>query len=187
MSEEEAQTLFIIPEKQAPKKIPRHVPPPVPDAETLQDAGDPTNWQEAGDPESWQVEDEDSKNLQEAEDLKNWQLARSPEGGQYKGYGKGGSLGLPLGSNGTDAAHARVIPPPLPVNTDEDIHKMFRDRYYSWPDTPFWDGRNIWDVVKGSHALWKSVPTGKSGGESTKVEYFHGHVHGWQNDNVIIS
>ena len=79
-----------------------------------------------------------------------------------------------------------MIPPAPKANTEETVQEMFDTGYYKYPETPFWDGKNIWEVVKGTHCLWKNVPTGKHGGESTKVEFFHGEVHGWENDDAII-
>ena len=111
------------------------------------------------------------------------------ENWHFKGEGKGGSLGLPVGSNGSVIAEAgkKGIPRALPANTEQDVQDMFVNGYYSYPATPFWDGECLWDVVHGTHCLWKNVPTGKKGGESTKVEFFHGVCHGWKDEDVIIS
>ena len=121
---------------------------------------------------------------------------------QYKGEGKGGSLGVSVGPNGTVAedpkdascdvaerpAREKAIPPALKANTEEDVQEMLDSGYYRFPERPFWDGVRLKDVDWGTHALWKNVPTGKNGGESTKVEYFHGEVHGWEtNEEVIVS
>ena len=85
-------------------------------------------------------------------------------------------------------AREKAIPPALKVNTEKDVQKLFDTGYFRLPETPFWDGVDIADVDRGTHALWKNVPTGKNGGESTKVEYFHGEVHGWEtNEEVIVS
>ena len=85
-------------------------------------------------------------------------------------------------------AREKAIPRALKANTEEDVHEMFDSGYYRFPERPFWDGVRLKDVDCGTHALWKNVPTGKNGGESTKVEYFHGEVHGWEtNDLVIVS
>ena len=77
------------------------------------------------------------------------------------------------------------IPPPVPANTLETISEMFDAGYVKYPGTPFWDGNDVWDVVKGTHVLWQRITTGKNGGERT--EYFHGEVFGWENESVIIS
>ena len=50
------------------------------------------------------------------------------------------------------------------------------DGYYFYPATPFWDGVSYNHIQKGTHCLWKNVPRGKNGGESTKVELFHGEA-----------
>ena len=63
---------------------------------------------------------------------------------------------------------------------------MFDTKYFRFPEKLFWDGVDLNDVDKGTHALWKNVPTGKNGGESTKVEYFHGEVHGWETNELVI-
>ena len=60
------------------------------------------------------------------------------------------------------------------------------DGYYFYPATPFWDGVSYNNLKKGTHCLWKNVPRGKNGGESTKVEFFHGEVHGWENNDFVI-
>ena len=62
---------------------------------------------------------------------------------------------------------------------------MFDDGYYSFPRTPFWDGNSIWAVDRGTHCLWRNVPTGKNGGESTRVEYFHGERQGWATSEEL--
>ena len=56
---------------------------------------------------------------------------------------------------------------------------MWDEKYYRFPDLPFWNGESSWDVNQGDHVLWKSVGTGKKGCDSGKVEYFHGTCHGW--------
>ena len=108
----------------------------------------------------------------------------------FKGEGKGGSLGVPVGSTSSVVAKAgkNDIPPALRANTVEDVEEMFNTGYYIYPQTPFWDGQCLWEVGHGTHCLWKDVPTGKKGGESTKSELFHGecHVCG-DKENVIIS
>ena len=108
---------------------------------------------------------------------------------QFKGEGKGGSLGVAVGTakKPEPATRNDAIPPALPANTLQDVQDMFDSGYYAYPETPFWDGRNIGDVDTGTHCLWKNVPTGKRGGESTKVEYFHGECHGWEDGECIVS
>ena len=108
---------------------------------------------------------------------------------QFKGEGKGGSLGILVGSKSTVVAVAgnNVIPPAPKANTKETVQEMFDTGYFKYPETAFWDGKNIKNVVKGTHFLWKNVPMGKNGGESTKTEVFHGECHGWENDFVIVS
>ena len=81
------------------------------------------------------------------------------------------------------------IPPPLQAHTEEDVQEMFGtgySNYFTMLDPPFWDGDAIGDVVQGTHVLWKNVPTGKNGGQSTKVEYFHGTCHGWYGQDYVI-
>ena len=105
----------------------------------------------------------------------------------FKGEGKGGNLGLPIGSNIVADAGKDVIPPAPVAKTREAVHELFDNGNFKIPPTPFWDGKEIWKVVKGTHCLWKGVGTGKNGGESTKVEVFHGECHGWEKDMVILS
>ena len=104
---------------------------------------------------------------------------------QFKGEGKGGSLGLPVGSKSIVVA-APKIPPAPKAHTKESAQEMFDIGYYSYPETLFWDGKDIWNVSKGTHCLWKNVPKGKRGGDSTKTEVFHGEVHGWEGDDVLL-
>ena len=80
-----------------------------------------------------------------------------------------------------------MIPRALKANTKEDVQKMFDTGYYRFPETPFWDGKDINKVERGTHCLWKNVPTGKKGGESTKTEFFHGICHGWSDGCAIVS
>ena len=110
----------------------------------------------------------------------------------FKGEGKGGSLGTPVDtpvdvSNVFVWGPKKVIPLPLQAHTKEDVKEMFDTEYFKFPETPFWNGKNMWDVRRGTHLLWKNVPKGKKGGESTKHEVFHGECHGWKEDQVIIS
>ena len=100
-----------------------------------------------------------------------------------------GSLGILVGSKSTVVAVAgnNVIPPAPKANTKETVQEMFDTGYFKYPETAFWDGKNIKNVVKGTHFLWKNVAMGKNGGESTKTEVFHGECHGWENDFVIVS
>ena len=79
-------------------------------------------------------------------------------------------------------------PPPLKAYTKEEVQELFDSGYFTYPETPFWNGKDIWHVRKGTHCLWKNVPTGKNGGESTKSEYFHAECHGWANrEEVLVS
>ena len=120
---------------------------------------------------------------------------------QYKGEGKEGSLGVSVApNNGTVAgdlkaescdvaecpAREKAIPRALNANTKEDVQEMFKSGYYRFPERPFWDGLHYKDVDRGTHALWKEVPTGKNGGESSKVEYLHGEVQGWKTNEIVI-
>ena len=82
-------------------------------------------------------------------------------------------------------AREKAIPRALKANTEEDVQEMFNSGYYRFPERPFWDGLHFEDVDRGTHALWKEVPTGKNGGESSKVEYFHGEVHGWETNEIV--
>ena len=115
-----------------------------------------------------------------------------PKSWQFKGEGKGGSLGTFVGSHSTDTVVAGArenakTPPALKANTKKSVQEMFDTGYYKYPEKPFWDGKNFKDIVRGAHCLWKNVPRGKAGGDSTKTEFFHGECHGWENDHVILS
>ena len=110
----------------------------------------------------------------------------------FKGEGKGGSLGTPLdtpvdASNELVSKPKKVMPKPLKANTKADVQDMFDSKYYRFPETPFWNGKSLWHVNRGTHVLWKNIPLGPNGGESTKHEVFHGECHGWEGDLVIVS
>tara|TARA_B100000780_G_C21058367_1_gene425309 strand:+ start:185 stop:640 length:456 start_codon:yes stop_codon:yes gene_type:complete len=110
----------------------------------------------------------------------------------FKGEGKGGSLGTPLdtpvdASNELVSGPKKVMPKPLLANTKADVQYLFDTKYFKFPETPFWNGKNLWHVNRGTHVLWKNIPKGKNGGESTKHEVFHGECHGWEGDQVIVS
>ena len=110
--------------------------------------------------------------------------------GQYKGEGKGGSLGVAVAADssdaqGMDATSMVGIPPPLPANTQATVQEMFDTGYYHIPNKPFWNGDDVWEIKPGTHLLWKNVPTGKNGGPSTKDEVFHGICHGWASHAEI--
>ena len=79
------------------------------------------------------------------------------------------------------------IPPALQANTRNDVQEMFDTKYYNILEDPFWDGKDLQKVDKGMHVLWKKVHVGRNGGESTKLEVFHGECHGWEKDKVILS
>ena len=124
----------------------------------------------------------------------------------YKGEGKGGSLGTPIPCNYAagscksrwDLLHKeeemekkkkkeqkKAPPAPSKCNSVADVQAMFDDGYYQMPTHHFWNGNSVWDVDTGTHLLWKNVPKGKNGGDSTKTEVFHGVCHGWDDKNYI--
>ena len=74
---------------------------------------------------------------------------------QYKGEGKGGSYGVAVDTYKKPelAARNNAIPLALPANTRADVQRMFDSGYIKFPETPFWEGRNIWDVDTGTHCL----------------------------------
>ena len=86
-----------------------------------------------------------------------------------------------------DAQTSR-IPEPLVAYTEAEINQQFGhdpEAYFRIFAEGFWDGKDIWAVQKGTRVLWKGVPKGRNGGESTKVEFFSGLVHGWEDSNFI--
>ena len=145
-------------------------------------------------------ETEETNNSDNAGRPKHYVLKRQLKR-QYKGEGKEGSLGVSVApNNGTVAgdlkaescdvaecpAKEKAIPRALKANTEDDVQEMFNSGYYRFPERPFWDGVSLEDVDSGTRALWKNGPTGKNGGESSKVEYFHGEVHGWKTNEIVI-
>ena len=125
----------------------------------------------------------------EAAQVDRTQIQETLKTGKLKGEGKGGSLGQAVGSESKPVAvnAEEKIPPALQANTRNDVQKMFDTKYYIIPEDPFWDGKDLKKVDKGMHVLWKKVPLGKNGGDSTKLEVFHGECHGWEKDKVLLS
>ena len=123
------------------------------------------------------------------DDLSTWSKPR-------KGEGKGGNLGTPvpcnLGNNSNASSSKarwdllKKAPPPIKFNTNETVQEMFDTKYFQVPDGGFWNGKKLWDIQRGTHLLWKNVPLGPNGGESTKHEVFHGQCHGWANNSHVI-
>ena len=126
------------------------------------------------------------------------EVVELPPGGGFKGQGKYGSLGLslplPVTVESKDAiesspdAQTSRIPEPLVAYTEAEINQQFGhdpEAYFRIFAEGFWDGKDIWAVQKGTRVLWKGVPKGRNGGESTKVEFFSGLVHGWEDSNFI--
>ena len=74
------------------------------------------------------------------------------------------------------------IPIPSKAFSIADVDQKFADGYYQ--RLPFTS--DIMKIDWGSHVLWKSVPVGKNGGPSTKVEYFHGMCQGWKDNRTVI-
>ena len=116
-----------------------------------------------------------------------WQKLRD-----YKGEGKGGSLGLTVekeDARTTEMAAAKERRKNIPIApnafTEADVDQIFADGYFSWPETPFWDGKDLCEIDAGSHVLWKDVPMGKNGGRSTKTVFYHGECHGWHDKEFI--
>ena len=69
---------------------------------------------------------------------------------QFKGEGKGGSLGTLVSAISTSTVKAEqpAIPPPLKANTEKDVEEMFHRGNFKYPEAPFWNGRNYNNVVK---------------------------------------
>jgi hypothetical protein len=58
----------------------------------------------------------------------------------------------------------------------QEIDAWVRDNYREMENA--WQG-NVTELARGMNCLWKGIKKGKSGGESTKYEYFNGKFHGW--------
>ena len=74
----------------------------------------------------------------------------------------------------------KYYPPAMLAYTKADVDQMFLDGYYTRPETPFWDGKDLCDLVKGSLVLWKIVRPGP------KVEYMNAKVQGWKDYNIVL-
>lgn len=105
--------------------------------------------------------------------------------------GRGGSLGVPRvnphrSTASTDNAVVVIdddddyYPPAAFAYTKADVDQMFLDGYYTRPETPFWDGKDLCDLVRGSCVLWKVVQPG------AKVEYMNAKVQGWKDYNIVL-
>ena len=103
----------------------------------------------------------------------------------FKGSGKG-SLGEPVAPpqllNPKAAAEPGCSPPgwlagrPGKKMSPQEIDAWVRDNYREMENA--WQG-NVTELARGMNCLWKGIKKGKSGGESTKYEYFNGKFHGW--------
>jgi hypothetical protein len=142
---------------------------------------------------------------------------RTSQGGlQYKGEGKGGSLGVLVGpSRGTPVKvmmenttgrkevyanddvvvkkktseasdWTQGIPTPLPRYASDTEIQKECFDTKYFYKVDFWNGDDIWNLQNGSHVLWKRAPVGRNGGPSTKQEFFHGMIHGWHNDYEVL-
>ena len=81
-----------------------------------------------------------------------------------------------------------LFPWPLVAYTADEINEQFgkgSNAYFRIFSEGFWNGKNLWDVQKGTHVLWKSVPIGRNGVTSTKVEYFSGLVEEWHDSEFL--
>ena len=78
------------------------------------------------------------------------------------------------------------IPPPRQAHTVQEVDAMFATGVFRIPRPPFWNGFAIGDVVPGTHVLWKFVPTGRRGGQSTRVEYFEATCDGWYDHEYVM-
>ena len=100
----------------------------------------------------------------------------------FKGSGKG-SLGEPVAPPAEPVA-------PLQLSTGkkmspQEIDAWVRANYKEMGNA--WQG-NVTELARGMNCLWKGIKQGKSGGESTKYEYFTGKFHGWADaDFAIVS
>ena len=114
---------------------------------------------------------------------------------KWKGEGKSGSLGGALekdtGYNRTTPAAGSSGPEDLTYPsegvrkyTPEEIENMLNGGYYSKPEEPFC--KDINTLRKGSHVIWQGICHGKSGGESTREDFFHGIFHSWESSNRAV-
>ena len=116
----------------------------------------------------------------------SWVSLTSAGTAQRKGEGKGGSWGEPVpgpsGRSTVTAEWQKDIPIASKAFSQVDVDQKFADGYFQ--RLPFTS--DIMKIDWGSHVLWKSVPVGKNGGPSTKVEYFHGMCQGWKDNRTVI-
>ena len=101
--------------------------------------------------------------------------------------------GIPVCGNACLAGREATYPDVKPCETEQTFWKQNFEEHDGWPapyrmpTRKFWDGRNRKELVKGTPVLWLGFPEGKKGGESTKVEFFNGVVHGFEGDRVQVS
>ena len=111
----------------------------------------------------------------------------------FKGVGRG-SYGDAVMSSGDSSANKHTtqssIPDPIKFTPDE-IEKKMNGEVYFWPPkgNDFWPRNphkgqlpsDLWTLNQGDEFLWMSgAKTGRNGGQSTKIEYFHGECRGWR-------
>ena len=80
-------------------------------------------------------------------------------------------------------ATSQEIPPSANI---PDPIKSTKDQVEDWIATHFRPLRNLSQKLPpeiGESVLWRGVKTGKSGGQSTVVEYFNGTVHHIEVEN----
>ena len=113
------------------------------------------------------------------------EVVELPPGGGFKGQGKYGSLGLSLPlpvtveskdtiESSPDAQTSR-IPEPLPAYSEAEINQQFGhgpEAYFRIYAEGFWDGKDIWEVQKGTRVLWKGVAKGKMAGNPRRWNSF---------------
>ena len=109
---------------------------------------------------------------------------------QYKGSGKHGSLGIPVKAvedapAATQPPNPPPIPKPLPGFTEEEKNIQWKNGTYRLPNERFWNGKTTWHIDDQTPVLWRSVPKGKKGGASTRVELRAGVCRGWASDDRI--
>ena len=116
----------------------------------------------------------------------SWVSLTSAGTAQRKGEGKGGSWGEPVPGPSGRSTVTEYKPQDIPIASKAfsqvDVDQKFADGYFQ--RLPFTS--DIMKIDWGSHVLWKSVPVGKNGGPSTKVEYFHGMCQGWKDNRTVV-
>jgi len=129
--------------------------------------------------------DEHSRSLQQV--FTQSKASSSSASSGFKGYGKGNygreiAPPEPLPQLSTTAKQEIIEEPHVPPArepTEEELNQWMSE----FEDLSGFSG----ELVAGEVALWRGFKRGQRGGDSTKTEFFRGHIHAVVGDMVHVS